>query len=282
MPFSVRKYPYGNLQAYKMYIRPNLYQVLYGASYQKSPKNKHAENVIRLLAFLAKNRTCTTWEIAKDEITSDIQKLRTREKEYRRLIIGRNDKKRHNSGLLELGLVVQDGISHSRAPAAKYRLSLHGILVCIDVLDLTNDDIDMIATNYSKILPKVFGRWELLKSNLGEVVYKFRILSRGIISDNMIVMEESESTLFEIMSFVHTKYKAKLENIEEEELAEQISFWFYTNLLYHTTRKKNKTTMLAKILDKDKKLKKWYNEFLAEVKDFHKVQYYSIKQFKIS
>lgn len=101
------------------------------------------------------------------------------------------------------------------------------------MLDLNDAAIDKIATVYSDILPRVFGRWDFLKSILGKDVYKIRILSKGIISDNLVPLCESDYQLFEIMSFIHVKYQQKFENIEEDELAEQISLWFYTNLLYN-------------------------------------------------
>ena len=272
-----------------MIIRPNIYQILYGDDHKKIPKNKHAENIIILLKLLATNGVSTTWQIAKNEIRNDMEKLRTREKEYRRLLVGRNDKKRHNMGLLELGLVVQDGINLNRGPAAQYRLSLHGILCCMDILDLNDDEIDQIATTYSNILPKVFGRWEFLKSILGKDVYKIKILSKGIVLDNLIPLQESDLPLSEIMSFIHVKFKQKFENICEEELSEQISFWFYTNFLYRSVKKNPDErkqelsgTMLAEILSKDQNLKGWYNEFLAEVKNHNKTLYLTIKKFKVS
>lgn len=108
MPIDLRSFPYGNLQAYKMYVRPNIHQILYGDNnYRKIPKNKHAENIIHLLTILVENGSCTTWKIAKKENGNNMERLRTKEKEYRRLIIGRDDKKKHNVGLLELSLIVK-------------------------------------------------------------------------------------------------------------------------------------------------------------------------------
>ena len=269
---------------------PSIYRILFQNNDVKIPKNKHAENILHLLEILAKHGVCTTWEIAKNESRDNMEKLRTKEKEYRRLLIGRNDKKRHNIGLLELGLVVQEGFNFNRAPAARYRLSLHGILCCIDILDLNNEEIDKIAATYSDTLPKIFGKWEYLRSIIGEDIYKIKILAKGIILDNLVPLQESDFVLSEIMSFIHIKYKHKIENIEETELAEQISFWFYTNLLYHSKKNQNKKldqiksnqTKLAHVLSKDNNLKKWYNSFLTEIKNYHKTQYYSIRRFKIS
>ena len=290
MPLEIRAFPYGNLQAYKTYIMPNIYQILFQNNYKKIPKNKHAENILYLLEILLRHGVCTTWQIAKNNSKDNMEKLRTKEKEYRRLIIGRNDKKRHNIGLLELGLVVQDGFNFNRAPAAQYRLSLHGILCCIDILDLDDAEIDKIASNYSDILPKIFGKWEFLRSIIGKDIYKIQILAKGIILDSLIPLQESDFVLSEIMSFVHIKYKHKLESIDETDLAEQISFWFYTNLLYHPKKNKQRKldqkelfhTKLAKVLSKDTNLKKWYNSFLIEIKNYHKTQYRTIRRFKVS
>lgn len=291
MPLPLRSFPYGNLEAYKTYIIPSIYRILFQSNYKKIPKNKHAENILFVLRILSRKGICTTWQIAKNETRDNMEKLRTKEKEYRRIIIGRNDKKRHNIGLLELGLVVQEGFNFDRAPAAQYRLSLHGILCCIDMFDLNNDEIDKIASTYSNILPKVFGKWEFLRSIIGKDIYKVKILAKGIILDNLIPLQESDFVFSEIMSFIHIKYKNKLDNIDETELAEQISFWFYTNLLYHSKKSKQRKlnqnellfqTKLALILSKDTDLKNWYNRFLTEIKNYYKTQYHSIRRFKVS
>lgn len=295
MPLDVRSFPYGNLQAYKVYIRPNIYRILFGDNnrYRKVPKNKHAKNIIHLLTVLAKHGVCTTWEIAKKENRNDMEGVRAKEKEYRRLIIGRDDKKKHNPGLLEQSIVVQHGVIHSKGgTAAQYRLSLHGILCCIDILDLNDSEMDKIAVTYSDMLPRVFGRWNQLKSILGKDVYKIRILSKGIISDNLIPLCESDYPLSEIMSFIHVKYQHKFENIAEKELAEQISLWFYTNLLHHSIKKNDDMDRtdgknidhfkLAKVLTKEPNLKGWYDQFLTETKRYYKTQYFTIKNFNIS
>ena len=295
MPLDIRSFPYGNLQAYKTYIRPNLNRILFGDynSYRKIPKNKHAENIIHLLTVMAKYGAGTTWEIAKKQKRNNIEGIRTKEKEYRRLIIGRDDKKKHNPGLLEQSVIVQSGVIHNRGgPAAQYRLSLHGVLCCMDIFDFSDTEIDILAATYSEILPKVFGQWDFLKSIIGKEVYKIRILSKGIIADNMIPFCESDYPLYEIMSFIHIKYQQKSENITEQELAEQISLWFYTNLLYNsiknTANNKEKatdetilTSKLSQVLVKDPNLKKWYDNFLKEIKKYHKKNYFVIKNFHL-
>ena len=120
---------YGNLQSYKYLIRPNGLEVI------KNQKSTHSKKVLQLLKFLALHGSSTTWEIAKISFPNDISKLRTREKEYRRYIVGRNDRGKHYAGILELSLVVKDGLNFDRAPSNKYRLSLHGILFCLDTIN---------------------------------------------------------------------------------------------------------------------------------------------------
>jgi len=102
---------YGNLQNYKLYLRPNAHEH-YGAVFEKkSSLNKHQQNVQSLLKIMSKNEAMTTWDLAKISIPNDITKLREREKIYRRLLIGRKDKGKHSGGILDLGLVVKDGKS---------------------------------------------------------------------------------------------------------------------------------------------------------------------------
>ena len=87
---------YGNLQNYKLYLRPNAH-VHYGApDEKKSVLSKHQQNVQNLLKIMSKNESMTTWELAKISVPNDMSKLREREKIYRRLIIGRKDKGKHS------------------------------------------------------------------------------------------------------------------------------------------------------------------------------------------
>ena len=105
---------------------------------KKSTLGKHQQNVQNLLKIMSKNESMTTWDLAKISIPNDISKLREREKVYRRLLVGRKDKGKHSDGILNLGLVIKDGKSLKTGIADKYRLSLYGILYCIDVMNLDN------------------------------------------------------------------------------------------------------------------------------------------------
>ncbi len=67
--------------------------------------------VLNLLELFALQGTRTTWQLAKIQLANNISALRTREKEYRRLLVGREDRGKHYPGLLELGLVVKDGFN---------------------------------------------------------------------------------------------------------------------------------------------------------------------------
>jgi len=274
MAFESAKTEYGNLQAYKLYIRPTAHRLFGSSHYGKKSATKHQENVQRILETLALYGSLTTWKMAKVRFADDISMVRTREKEFRRLLIGRMDHRKRSKGLLDINLVVKDVTVHKKRPSTRYRLSLHGILYCIDVLDLTDKEIDIIATKYSKVLPKVFGKWDYLKSVIHDDVYKLRILSKGLTMDNTQIAR-SNVPLYELMSFITIKYKKNFESISEQELANQISYWFYTNLLYSPDFMYNKkketvgTRKLKIIFEGERELKKWYFDFFQEAKKFY-------------
>ncbi len=274
---------YGNLHAYKLYIRPTARR-LYGSShYRKKSTIKHHEEAQKLLEVLAKNGAITTWDMAKIRFPSDVSKLRDREKKYRRLLMGRTDRGKHSEGILELGLVLKDGKSYKKAPADKYRLSLHGILYCLDVFSLDQKNIDIIADNYSKVLPKVFGKWDFLKSIIGDEIYSIRLLASGLLGDNPLILVTKGVPFYELMSYLHIKYHRNFENISEEDLANQISYWFYTNLLYQPLTKSKKNTVnsglqkLQPIFEKDKKLNDWFYEFFNEAQQYYKTRFQILK-----
>ena len=155
MPSFMQNSCFGNLQSYKFHIRPNANQV-FGVLDKKKSKTNHQQNVLNLLKVLMLNGSGTTWNMAKNKTPNEISNVRTSEKNYRRLLIGRVDRGKQSDGILQKGLVVKDGKSFRRAPADKYRLSLPGILYCLDVLDPSNKEIDTMTSKYAHILPKVF------------------------------------------------------------------------------------------------------------------------------
>lgn len=257
---------YGNLYSYKFYLRPTAHR-LYGDRFSSIKKIKHHENVQKLLQVLFLNGTCTTWEMAKIKHPNDVSTIRTKEKEYRRLIKGRTDRGKHSSGIMELGLVVNDGQKFNKGYSDTYRLSLPGILYCLDVLNLSKKEIDQMAAKYAVFVPKLFGKWEFLKSIVDDDVYKIQILARGLLLDNPELSLE-KSPLYELMSYLNFKYRKFYEFISEKDLSEQISYWFYTCMLYHNQRKgKNDLSGVEKlhaIFKKDKEIAGWYKEFFKE------------------
>ena len=269
---------YGNLLSYKFYMLPTS-QKMYGNSQSKI---KHHQNVQQLLYVLAMLGASTTWEMTKKKFPNDNAKVREKEKEYRRLLVGRTDRGKHSSGVLEFGLVVKDGKVFRHPVSDKYRLSLHGILFCLNTLNLNKDEIDIVAQNYSKVLPKVFGKWGYLKSKIGDDVYKLSILAKGLLLDNPLIVKTLDNPFYELMSYIHIKYRRYFESISEKSLADQISFWFYTYFLYDSGNKKSKKTVvgvkrLQQILNDDAELKKWYLNFVKESDKYYKTRVKTIK-----
>ena len=87
------------------------------------------------------------------------------------------------------------------------------------------------------------------------------------------------------MSYVHIKYQRNFENISEKKLAEQISYWFYINLLYQPIQKKNLMNVgigsLNHIFEEDKELKKWFRVFFNESKKYYYERYNILKKSEI-
>ncbi len=245
--------------SYKIHTMPAAHR-LYGGNSKRL--TKHQRNVRELLYILFTNGQCTTWEMAKIQ-HSKISVIRANEKGYRRLLIGRSDGGSHNDGMFDLGLVLKSKKITGKKISHLYCLSLHGILYCMDVLNPTNREIDTMASKYSDQLPRVFGRWKDLKSALKSDVYKLRILAKGILLDSQ-VMQDPSNPLYALMSFIHVKYARNLESIIEQDLAEQISYWFYTFLMYphlHSRKTQGRAKRMRRMLEGDEDLHGWYSEF---------------------
>ena len=274
----------GNIYSYKTYTRPTARRLYGEFSYRKREIPKHHENVQRMLHVLAIHGPLTTWGMAKIELSNETSKVRTREKQYRKFLVGREDRGRHSPGVLEIGLVVIEGKNKIKAPANIYRLSLHGILYCLDVLDLTNKEIDMMAKNYATVLPWIFGKWDYLKETIGNDVYRIRLLAKGFLLDNIQTSKISKMPVYEILTYLSTKYLDNYEHIDEKDLAEQISCWYFTQLFIQKGAQGQGSSKdyerWYKLITKDTELKKWYREFLDEVTNFYEDRFRVVKKLK--
>jgi hypothetical protein len=282
---QTRQENFGNLYSYKIYTRPTARRLYGEFSYKKKNLPKHHENIQRMLHILAIKGSLTTWDMAKVELANEMSKIRTREKQYRKFLVGRDDNKRHSPGVLEIGLVVIEGKRKLKAPANVYRLSLHGILYCLDILELTNKEIDMMAKNYENFLPWIFGKWDYLKQAIGIDIYRIKLLAKGLFLDNVQTSKISKIPVYEILTYLSIKYMDNFEHIEEKDLAEQISCWYYTQLLIPKfSHKKDSAVSYEhwyKLITKgDPELKNWYQSFLVEVEEFYKNRFQIIKKLK--
>ena len=267
-----------------MYTRPTAQRTFGTVSFRKKSSPKRHENIQTVLEILALNGTLTTWGMAKTHLR-DTANIRSKEKEYRRLLLGRNSRGKHLPGLMEIGLIVKDGKSMLKAPADQYRLSLHGMLYSLDVLDMTEKQIDQMAEKYSTVLPMVFGKWQYLKKIIGNEVYRLRILAGGLFMDNIQISNITKFPVYELMTYLNIKYQNNFEQINEEDLANQISYWFYTTLLvpskFRTTGRRThlEITKWKKIF-KDAELKKWYYAFVDDAIRFYESKFKSIKKLQ--
>ena len=276
---------YGNLQSYKMYTRPTAQRLFGKYSFRRKSGPKHHENVQRMLEILALHGTLTTWGMAKTHIDNTAS-IRSKEKDYRRLLAGRTARGKHTLGLLEVGLVVKDGKSLLKGEANQYRLSLHGILYCLDVLNLTDKQVDTMASKYANVLPMIFGKWDYLKENIGKEVYRLHSLAAGLFMDNIQIAKITNFPVYELMIYLNVKYQNNFEQINEEDLANQISYWFYTTLLVpsklNTQGKKSSLEIKQwkKVINGDGELKKSYYDFVDEVIKFYNTRFQKIKKLQ--
>lgn len=270
---------YGNLQSYKLYVLPTAKRLFGNYSFRRKSAIKHHSNVQKMLEILALHGSLTTWGMAKIALNDDITNIRTKEKEYRRLLKGRKDRGKHSPGVLDVGLVVTDGKNYNRGPADVYRLSVHGILYCLDVLELTNKEIDKMAHHYSNVLPMMFGKWEYLKSIVSNDVYRLKTLAGGMFLDNIQVTKLSKFPVFELLTYLSIKYQEFFESIEEKKLADQLSYWFYTHLFLPSGSKQAglDNTKLKKIFE-DKQIKDWYYGFVEESIQFYQDRFTVMKK----
>ena len=153
---KTKNYYYGNLLSYKYFIRPQTQKIFENSKDKKI--TKHKKTIQRILKSLALNGSTTTWDLAKKVYISDLDRIRTKEKEYRRLFLGRMDRKKFSQGMLDSGLIEQEEKQYRGRDVVSYRLSPHGILVCLDLLDLDDGEIDIMATKYAKLFPLMFGK----------------------------------------------------------------------------------------------------------------------------
>jgi hypothetical protein len=244
---------------------------LYGNTTSES---KHQQNVQRILKILALEGPMTTWDMAKIRFPNDIIKLRTKEKEYRRILVGRTDRGRHSEGILDLNLVVVDSKSTKRNPGNMYRLSLFGILYCLDTLDLKKHEIDVLAKKYEVVLPLIFGKWDFLKSHIGENVYNLSLLGKGMMFDNLNVIKVLDPKFYGLISYFNTKSNQLSHSFNEQKIGELISLWFYVTLLYlpnlmKKIKNKDHDAYLKKVLKHDPELQIWFSDFIDEAKTFY-------------
>lgn len=155
-------------------------------------KPKH-RNFFTIIKVLAEKGASTIDDIVESDGLSQQFKLDSRYITYRRIILG--DKNLHVTGLIEKGLVVASKSEDKLYK--KYELSYYGIFYAIKLfmdteivnsgnyrnmlrmdskvrwydyskqIEFPTTIIDILAKNYSHVMPLVFGKWDYLKKIQG-------------------------------------------------------------------------------------------------------------------
>jgi hypothetical protein len=147
-------------------------------------------------------------------------------------------------------------------------------------MNLSEKDIEKMAEKYTDVLPQIFGKWNYVKTIIGNDADRLKTLASGMFMDNIQISNITSLPIYELMTYINVKYQNNFEQINEEDLADQISYWFYTNLLISSKKSNNSTKQWKKLLDSDPALKKWYYKFVDEAILFYTNRFKQIKNLK--
>jgi hypothetical protein len=132
----------------------------------------------------------------------------------------------------------------------------------------------------------VFGKWDYLKPILENEIYRLKSLAGGLFMDNIQIANITKFPIYELMTYLNIKYQNNFEQISEEDLANKISYWFFTTLLVPTkfgrTQKKSgiEINLWKKVLNGHPDIKKWYYNYVNEAIDFFEKKFTEIKKFE--
>src|SRR3972149_6986917 len=130
------------------------------------------------------------------------------------------------------------------------------------------------------------GSSDYLKENIGKEVYRLHSLAAGLFMDNIQIAKITNFPVYELMIYLNVKYQNNFEQINEEDLANQISYWFYTTLIVpsklNTQGKKSSLEIKQwkKIINGDGELKKSYYDFVDEAIKFYNTRFQKIKKLQ--
>ena len=247
-------------------------------------------------------------------ITDDIRKFVKHNLIHSQLVLHDEPKRKYNKQVKTYSLS-PIGILYSMYLFANFRPDDSGLVYELSSID--RNFIKNLAIEYSDTLPKVFGRFKLFKKIFGKEFES--IIINPFITIYETEIEGIPSEEFLLTNYVLTTYEVmhggKMET--QELIAEQISLIFYAHLEesienelhfkdndfekiskmnpdelaeYNNERNKNATNrhreILAKaremwiqIMNEDKELKKWYTDFLKEVKYEKRREQYIVAQY---
>ena len=202
----------------------------YGKPELENPKKKTGEYALRLiLKYLAEHKCSTCEEIAQfefDKSSNQKRKLKSITDDIRKFV---------NHTLLPSQLVLLDSPKKKKNKQVKtYCLSPIGILYCLylfgnfrppdeqwgtsyDMAELESDVLKNISKEYSSILPKVFGKFELFEKIFGKD-FLFLVIEPLIAIYDMAIAEIPASQfllknyVLSTFGFVNPKQRRGLQN----------------------------------------------------------------------
>ena len=230
-------------------------EIIHNLESKLSRDKKHQNNIRKILRFLSLHGVSPASEI----VEQCFQKANFRQQTttVQRIMKGRTDRRKYSKGLIKEKLVNKFKINNKN----HYELTLYGILYSIRINTFSKNEFLKLAENNIDILPKIFGKAELLKK------YGFDLTGLNEISklDSLRLFSPNSAIFWfsDLTKYLLSKHSTIVTT--REGFANFISLWFYTNLLnYNKSKPKQSIKIFHKLIKSDNDLSLWYSGFLIE------------------
>ena len=234
---------------------------------------KHADNVRKVLLFLALHEPATTWDLRKacfTEYADDKQG----ESVARRLLVGRTDREKKTDGLVDLGVVSPTKQNDQRA-STHYDLTLYGMLYAIAICDFTDQELYKAAKRHHCMIPYIFDKADYLESKHVSLQLLKVITSKEIVkfNDTMTAVPYHHLVNYLIISYPAPKMFV-------DKFVHFIAYWFYTYLMLKLSDKNHVISKKWKrIVKDDSDIWDLYGSFLDEALSYYEKQNKSLRSF---
>ena len=224
--------------------------------------NQYKENKIKIIKYLAKKGSSSTWDIGK---TFQKAAKDSGENYARRIILGRKSRGKEIPGLIDLGIIDKIKLDDG---GVNYHLSVYGLLFAIKLFDFSTKEWKSLAKNNSDTFPVIFDKIDYLQKNKIDLNI-LKIIAEGNFSK--ITRSITENLFYSEMLNILLKDFPIRFSVSKEMFSAFVSYWFYTYLYYDMViQKKQPRQKWIDLIKNEWKLYEWYR-----LEIFNAFEYYS-------